>query len=171
MHALPQACSNGTGTLHLEVGARIEMKMNWGKTKVRVIFPSESSTPNEILRQEIEGVRTHFTDAGARPVFAAPEATLPTYRSRFPELNIVSAPRKFTADEHVVLLESYHDRDGFSAHWESGDRAHQAGAMVWSIKFSGGVVADRREWSIGELQSMEGKNVSLLLPGEPCGVY
>ena len=145
--------------------------MNWGRTKVRAVFPSEASTPSEILRQELEGVRTHFAEADAKPVFAAPEGTLSGYRSRFPELDIVSVPRKFTADEHVVLLESYHDKDGYSAHWESGDRAHQAGAMVSSIKFSGRIVPYKRDWSPAELQNMDSNIFNRLSPREPWGFY
>ena len=114
--------------------------MNWDRTKVTVIFPAEASTPLEILRQELEGARTHFAQRSTKPVLAAPEAVLATYRSLFPGVDIVTAPRKFAADEHVVLLESYHEKEGYSAHWESGDRAHQAGAMVSSIKFSGRIV-------------------------------
>src|SRR6516162_2553569 len=102
--------------------------MNLGNMEVIVVFPSEAMTPVEILRQEIEGVRTHFTEADARLAFTAPEAALPAYRSLFPQLDIAAVPRKFTAGQHVVLLESYHDTDGYSAHWESGDRANQAGA-------------------------------------------
>src|SRR3989337_1863691 len=140
--------------------------MDWSRTKVRVIFPLEASTPPEILRQELEGVRTHFAEASAKPVFAAPEATLPVYRSLFPELAVVSVPRKFTADEHVVLLESYHDENGYSAHWESGDQAQQAGAMVSSIKFSGRIVPYKREWSSAELQNMDANIFNQLSPRE-----
>jgi hypothetical protein len=63
--------------------------VNWGRKKVRAVFPLEGSTPSEILRQELEGVRTHFAEADAKPVYAAPEATLSVYRSRFPELGNV----------------------------------------------------------------------------------
>lgn len=145
--------------------------MNWGTTKVTVIFPPEASTPLEILRQELEGVRTHFAQSNAKPVLAAPEATLPTYRSLFPELDIVAAPRRFDADTHVVLLESYHDKEGYSAHWESGDRAHQAGAVVSSIKFSGRIVPYKRDWSPAELQNMDANIFNRLSPREPWGFY
>src|SRR5260370_16954892 len=121
--------------------------MNLSKIKVGVVFPSEATTPVEILRQEIEGVRTHFAEANANLTFAAPEVALPTYRSLFPELNIASVPRKFMADEHVVLLESYHDKDGYSAHWESGDRANQPAATASTIKFSHLIVPYKRDCS------------------------
>jgi hypothetical protein len=145
--------------------------MNSSQMKVGVVFPPEATTPVEILRQEIEGVRTHFAGASANLAFAAPEAALATYRSLFPELNIVSVPRKFRADEHVVLLESYHDKDGYSAHWESGDRASQAGATTSSIKFSGRIVPYKRDWSSSELQNMDANIFNQLSPREPWGFY
>ena len=123
--------------------------------KVSAVFPWEPSTPVEILRQEIEGVRTHFAEANANLAFVAPEARLATFRTLFPELNIAAVPRKFAADEHVVLLESYHEMEGYSAHWQSGDRANQAGATVSSIKFSGRMVPYKRPWSSNELQNMD----------------
>ncbi len=150
---------------------RYKAAMNVGKIKVAVVFPSEATTPAEILRQEIEGVRTHFAGARANLTYAAPKAALPTYRALFPELNIVSAPHKFMADEHVVLLESYHDQDGYSAHWESGDRAIQAGATASSIKFSGRIVPYKRDWASSELQNMDANIFNQLSPREPWGFY
>lgn len=145
--------------------------MNWDRKKVTVIFPPEASTPLEILRQELEGARTHFADNSTKPLLAAPEPVLTTYRSLFPGIDIVAAPRKFSADEHVVLLESYHDEEGYSAHWESGDRAHQAGALVSSIKFSGRIVPYKRDWSPAELQNMDANIFNRLSPREPWGFY
>ena len=112
---------------------------------VRAVFPLEVSTPIEILRQEVEGVRTHFAGVDAGLSFVAPDAVLPRYRSLFPDLNVAPVPRRFAADEPVVLLESYDDKAGYNAHWESGDRAHQAGATTSSVKFSGRVVPYRRD--------------------------
>jgi hypothetical protein len=145
--------------------------MNLGNMEVIVVFPSEAMTPVEILRQEIEGVRTHFTEADARLAFTAPEAALPAYRSLFPQLDIAAVPRKFTAGQHVVLLESYHDTDGYSAHWESGDRANQAGATTSSIKFSGRIVPYKRNWSSSELQNIDANIFNQLSPREPWGFY
>jgi hypothetical protein len=139
--------------------------------EVVVVFPPETATPVEILRQELEGVRSHFAGAGDNLAFAAPDAALPTWRSRFAELSIVSVPRKFTADQHVVLLESFHPDDGYSAHWESGDRASQAGATVSSIKFSGRMVPYRRDWSSRELQNIDANIFNQLSPREPWGFY
>lgn len=140
-------------------------------SKIRVVFPPEAATPAEILRQEVEGVRTHFSEPHAHLVFAAPEATLSTWRSLFPELDIITVPRKFLADEHVVLLESYHDEEGYSAHWESGDRANQAGATASSIKFNGRLVPYKRDWSSSELQNMDANVFNRLSPREPWGFY
>jgi len=141
------------------------------KLSTIVVFPLEATTPIEILRQELEGVLTHFAEDSGNLTFASPEAALPTYRSLFPELNIVSVPRKFAADDHVVLLESYHHKDGYSAHWESGDRANRAGATVSSIKFSGRIVPYGRDWSSNELQNMDANIFNQLAPREPWGFY
>ncbi len=138
---------------------------------VRAVFPLEVSTPIEILRQEVEGVRTHFAGVDAGLSFVAPDAVLPRYRSLFPDLNVAPVPRRFAADEPVVLLESYDDKAGYNAHWESGDRAHQAGATTSSVKFSGRVVPYRRDWSPAELQNMDANVFNQLSPREPWGFY
>lgn len=145
--------------------------MSLGKMNVCVVFPSPASTPLAILRQEIEGARTHFAMAGANACFVAPDATLASYRSLFPQLDIAPLPRRFTADDHVVLLESYDDKEGYSAHWESGDRAHQARATTSSIKFSGRIVPYKRDWSSSELQNMDANVFNQLSPREPWGFY
>jgi hypothetical protein len=145
--------------------------MSLGKMKVGVVFPLETATPVEILRQEIEGVRTHFAAADVPPAFFAPDAQLPAWRKLFPELDITAVPRRFTADEHVVLLESYDDKDGYSAHWESGERANQAGATTSSVKFSGRIVPYKRDWSSAELQNMDANVFNQLSPREPWGFY
>ena len=140
-------------------------------SKVTVVFPSQATTPVEILRQEVEGVRAHFADPGADLAFAAPREALPAVRSLFPELGIVAAPRRFAANEHVVLLEGLDDEEGYSAHWESGDRARQAGALTSSIKFSGRMVPYKRDWSPGELQNIDANIFNRLSPREPWGFY
>lgn len=145
--------------------------MSLGKMKVGVVFPPETSTPVEILRQEIEGVRTHFAETAVPPAFFAPDAQLPGWRTLFPELDITAVPRRFSADDHVVLLESYDDKDGYSAHWESGERASQAGATTSSVKFSGRLVPYKRDWSSAELQNMDANVFNQLSPREPWGFY
>lgn len=145
--------------------------MNRSKVKVGVVFPTEVTTPLEILRQEIEGVRTHFRAEASAISFSAPDRQLSTWRSLFPELEIGPIPGRFGSDEHVVLLESYDDDAGYSAHWETGDRAHQAGATTSTVKFSGRLVPYKRDWSTAELQNIDANVFNRLSPREPWGYY
>lgn len=139
--------------------------------KVAAVLPQNTGTPIEILRQEVEGAKAHFPAEVNRLEFFAPQPAVERYRQMFPDIAISALPPRFTPETHVVMLEAYDRKAGFTSDYDVVQLAHKAKAPLSSIKFYGRIMPYDRPWSEAELQNMGSHVFNRLSPEAPWGFY
>lgn len=140
-------------------------------TDVWAVLPNRKGTPVEILIQEIEGVRSHFSSSNATLHFACRPESFQSYQAILPDVRLEAVPTAFSTSDEVLILEGYDIDNGYESDWDAAARATQAGARTSTIKFTGRIYPHERRLDHGELQNMDSHVFNRLSPEEPGSFY